>query len=75
MIKGKMETRVVMKFHPRIAPIKVAIFPLLKNKPELVRKAKEVRDLLRPHMTCFMMKRARSAGDIVGRMRPALRSA
>lgn len=51
--KGKMETRVVMKFHPRIAPIKVAVFPLLKNKPELVRKAKEVRDLLRPHMSVF----------------------
>src|SRR5262249_8855384 len=51
--KGKMETRVVMRFHPRIAPIKVAVFPLLKNKPELVRKAKEVRDLLRPHMSVF----------------------
>jgi glycyl-tRNA synthetase len=51
--KGKMESRVVMKFHPRIAPIKVAVFPLLKNKPELVQKAKEVRDRLRPHMTVF----------------------
>ena len=51
--KGKMETRVVLKFHPRIAPIKVAIFPLLKNKPELVAKAKAVRDLLRPHMNAF----------------------
>jgi len=51
--KGKMETRVVMRFHPRIAPIKVAVFPLLKNKPELVKKAQEVRDLLRPHMTIF----------------------
>ena len=51
--KGKLETRVVMRFHPRIAPIKVAVFPLLKNKPELVRKAKEVRDLLRPHMNVF----------------------
>jgi glycyl-tRNA synthetase len=51
--KGKLETRVVMKFHPRIAPIKVAVFPLLKNKPELVKKAREVRDLLRPHMTVF----------------------
>ena len=47
--KGKLETRVVMRFHPRIAPIKVAVFPLLKNKPELVAKAREVRDLLRPH--------------------------
>jgi glycyl-tRNA synthetase len=51
--KGKLESRVVMKFHPRIAPIKVAVFPLLKNKPELVKKAKAVRDLLRPHMSVF----------------------
>jgi glycyl-tRNA synthetase len=51
--KGKMESRVVMKFHPRIAPLKVAVFPLLKNKPELVNKALEVRDLLRPHMSVF----------------------
>ncbi|PWU13386.1 MAG: glycine--tRNA ligase [Verrucomicrobia bacterium] len=51
--KGKMESRVVMRFHPRIAPIKVAVLPLLKNKPELVSKAKAVRDLLRPHMSVF----------------------
>jgi glycyl-tRNA synthetase len=51
--KGKMETRVVMRFHPRIAPIKVAVFPLLKNKPDLVKKAKEVRDWLQPYMTVF----------------------
>jgi len=51
--KGNKETRVVMRFHPRIAPIKVGIFPLLKNKPELVKKAQEVRDLLRPHMNVF----------------------
>ena len=51
--KGNMESRVVMRFHPRIAPIKVAVLPLLKNKPELVEKAKAVRDLLRPHMAVF----------------------
>ena len=51
--KGKMETRIVLRFHPRMAPVKCAIFPLLKNKPELVAKAKEVRDLLRPHMNVF----------------------
>ncbi len=51
--KGKLESRVVMRFHPRIAPIKVAVFPLLKNKPELVKKATEVRDLLRPWMNVF----------------------
>src|SRR5439155_9572489 len=38
---------------PRIAPIKVAVFPLLKNKPQLVSKAKAVRDLLRPHLSVF----------------------
>ncbi len=51
--KGKLETRVVLKFHPRVAPIKVAVLPLLKNKPELVKKAQEVRDLLRPQMNVF----------------------
>ena len=51
--KGKEETRVVMKFHPRIAPYKVGVFPLLKNKPELVAKAREVCTLLRPHMAVF----------------------
>jgi glycyl-tRNA synthetase len=51
--KGKLESRVVLRFHPRIAPVKVAVFPLLKNKPDLVSKALEVRDLLRSHMTVF----------------------
>jgi glycyl-tRNA synthetase len=51
--KGKSETTVVMKFHPRVAPIKVGVLPLLKNKPELVQKAIEVRDLLRPWMNVY----------------------
>ena len=51
--KGKMETRIVLRFHPRMAPIKCAIFPLLKNKEQLVAKAKEVVALLRPHITVF----------------------
>lgn len=33
------ETRSVLRFHPRLAPIKCAVFPLVKNKPELVAKA------------------------------------
>jgi glycyl-tRNA synthetase len=52
-IKGKSETRTVLRFHPRIAPIKVGVFPLLKNKPELVAKAREVVAMLRPHMNVF----------------------
>lgn len=51
--KGKEEVRVVMRLHPRMAPVKCGIFPLLKNKPELVAKAKEVRDLLQPFMNVF----------------------
>jgi glycyl-tRNA synthetase len=51
--KGNKEIRTVMRFHPRVAPVKVGIFPLLKNKPALVEKALAIRDLLRPHMTVF----------------------
>ena len=51
--KGKMETRVVLRFHPRIAPIKCAVFPLLKNKEPLVAKAREIVDLLRRQIHVF----------------------
>jgi glycyl-tRNA synthetase len=51
--KGEMETRIVLRFHPRIAPIKCAVFPLLKNKEPLVAKAREIVALLRPHMYVF----------------------
>ena len=36
------ETRVYLKFNSAVAPVKAAVFPLLKNKPELVAKAREV---------------------------------
>lgn len=36
------ETRVVLKLLPALAPVKVAVFPLLKNKPQLVEKAREI---------------------------------
>ena len=51
--KGKSETITVLRFHPRVAPIKCGVFPLLKNKPELVAKAREVYNLLKPHFNCF----------------------
>ena len=51
--KGKLETRIVLKFHPRMAPIKCGIFPLLKNNEELVRQAREIVEILRPHMMVF----------------------
>jgi glycyl-tRNA synthetase len=51
--KGKMETRLVLRFHPRMAPTKCGVFPLLRNNTQLVAKAKEIVDLLRPHMNVF----------------------
>jgi len=36
------DTRTVLKLHPSLAPVKIAVSPLLKNKPELVDKAREV---------------------------------
>lgn len=36
------KNRLVLKLHPTLAPHKVAVFPLLKNKPELVKKAEEI---------------------------------
>lgn len=41
------ETRTYLAFAPKVAPVKAMVSPLLKNKPELVEKAREVRDLLR----------------------------
>lgn len=40
------ETRVFLKLKPSLAPVKVAVFPLLKNKPDLVNKAKNVFEML-----------------------------
>jgi glycyl-tRNA synthetase len=34
--------RVILKLNPKLSPYKVAVFPLLKNKPELIEKAREV---------------------------------
>ena len=46
------EQRVVMKFHPKLAPIKVAIFPLV-NKDGMPEVAKEIEADLRPYMKVF----------------------
>ncbi len=41
-------TRVVLKLHPQLAPIKVAVFPLKKNEPRIVEMAKGIRKNLQP---------------------------
>lgn len=44
--------RVVLKIKPGLAPIKIAVFPLLKNKSELVGKAREIFDNLKTKWMC-----------------------
>lgn len=46
------ETRMVLKLHPKLAPIKVAVFPLMRNKPELVAKARKLYDQLKTKYMC-----------------------
>ena len=43
----KDETRVVLRLHPKLAPYKVAVFPLLANKQELINAAKKIYDDLK----------------------------
>lgn len=46
----KGETRVILKLKPEMAPIKVAVLPLAKNKPEIVEMAKRLKKDLQPSM-------------------------
>ncbi len=50
--KSTKEEEVALKFNKAVAPIKVAVFPLLKNKPDLVKKAREVYKLLKEDFVC-----------------------
>jgi glycyl-tRNA synthetase len=46
------EERVVLKLDKRLSPIKIAVFPLLKNKEELTKKAVEIYEKLRETWMC-----------------------
>jgi glycyl-tRNA synthetase len=48
------ETRSYLRFNSAVAPVKAAVFPLLKNKPELVAKAREVYALLKKEIPQVM---------------------
>ena len=56
------EKRVFLKLAPSVAPIKVAVFPLLKNKPELVERAREIYNQLRKIVPEIMFDEAGSIG-------------
>ena len=48
----KDETRVVLKFSKELAPIKIAVLPLLKNRPEIVELAKKIHQKLCKFYAC-----------------------
>jgi len=50
--QGKESTRTVMKLHPALSPVKVAVLPLLKNKEPLTKAAKDVFDTLKMKFNC-----------------------
>ncbi|HNW19940.1 MAG TPA: glycine--tRNA ligase [bacterium] len=49
---GENDKRVVLKLKPALAPVKVAVFPLLRNKPELIKAAQEVFDQVKMRWRC-----------------------
>jgi len=46
--KPSKEIEILLKINKHLAPIKVAILPLVRNKEEIAKKAKEVFDLVKP---------------------------
>jgi len=46
----KGETRIILKLTPEMAPIKIAVLPLAKNKPEIVELARKIKKELQPSM-------------------------
>jgi glycyl-tRNA synthetase len=47
------EKRVVLHMRPELAPVKVAVMPLLRNRPELVERARALAADLRPRMSAM----------------------
>lgn len=50
--KSVKDKEIFLKIHKKIAPIKIAVLPLVKNKPELTKKAKQVYKMLKTHFVC-----------------------
>lgn len=50
--EAKKDSEILLKIDKKIAPIKAAVLPLVRNKPEIVKKAKEVEKMLKPHFVC-----------------------
>jgi glycyl-tRNA synthetase len=50
--KSTKEVEILLRLNKKVAPIKIAVLPLVKNKPEIVQKAKEIYKMLKPHFNC-----------------------
>jgi glycyl-tRNA synthetase len=59
---NKKRGNVVLNLHPKLAPVKVAVFPLVSNKPQIVKKAREVYDGLKGEFNCLY-----DSGGSIGR--------
>lgn len=59
-------TRVVLKLHPKLVPVKVAVFPLMANKENLVKKAKEVHETLKKSLPLPLGASRSVAWDDIG---------
>ena len=48
----KSRENVVLKLHPKLCPIKIGVFPLVSNKADLVKKARDVYDSVKKEWPC-----------------------
>ena len=46
------EPRKILRFHPAVAPVKVAVYPLVKNKPEIIQIARDLFEKLQMRYNC-----------------------
>jgi len=49
----KKRDNVVLKLHPKLSPVKIGVFPLVSNKPQLTKKAKEVYNNIKKYFNVF----------------------
>lgn len=49
--QSKKDFETVLALDPKVAPVKVAVFPLVRNKPQLVERAKEIFSLVKKFFT------------------------
>ncbi len=51
--KPTKEVEILLRLDKKVAPIKVAVLPLVKNEPKIVEKARNIYEILRPHFFCL----------------------